>query len=820
MGKRNWVVLLLLLCTVLAGCGAKGPKEKDAFTFDYKTDEATVKFYLKSDSIDMLLSSSPFYMGAQPYPTPGAREYCEVRAKKVDEIIAEADKLVGITEKTKPGMEKLREVYTNYLTTLRANDPKAEEFIAASLGDLIRHQTKEAIAEATYKSMDTSSENAFAKTYMQYFEVTKGVELGMLYVQDAENLVCSAAGVLMVEGKTKNAKIKKANDRLEKEMGAFDSIKGNLCDIIGSAGKIDCGFRQLQTGDYYFARDAVKFMRDNIPGLKEKMKGVKPNDQLNAEDIAFINSNLKSYENLASEMQKYLDSMDKSKLVNVSSVPNSILPAAYAEGEVSDNANAYKAVTTPAAKPEGWTFKGVLSSGWEATKTVVHGVQSGVGGIVDLAGLTVRNPTRAVLGVYYGSSWKDTWEDLKTNAQEVKDNWRLNRSGSDTMRTAYEGFKAAEDAADKGVSDLVATKADKGWISWGAGKVAGATVGFFTGMGKGITLIANRQATTSDYAVGAAEIAMSATGGSKLVLKGTQLPGLLKGLSKGLWVGGKQLVNFTERAISRSSRSEIRGLIQSVMKGSVNVAPQIANLTEQVLAEQATLTALRLTGKQLGQQMMTLIKEGAKAGAQNTLSTWRQSLYEFTKKQFTFNMTGVRKALVTAMGENAKGYVDSVIGQLADDVVKNLVDEALRGCPEPEEMAGKWTGTTTFTVINVPPPAEAKKEGCNFDLGAILKALKGKALPTTLTLNGKGSGTLILTVNGKSGNPTTGSYTYDRASGAFSFSCGQKGMTVSYKGKAIRAEDNYDLSGNAHISFGATGQQIAYMGGNWKVSKK
>lgn len=147
----------------------------------------------------------------------------------------------------------------------------------------------------------------------------------------------------------------------------------------------------------------------------------------------------------------------------------------------------------------------------------------------------------------------------------------------------------------------------------------------------------------------------------------------------------------------------------------------------------------------------------------DTLSTWKKSLYEFTKKQFELNMAGVNKALANAMGDSAREYLDNLIGQQVEDILKGMVDEALRGCPEPEEMVGKWTGTTTFTVINMPSPEKAKEEGCDLDFSSALKELKGKA---------------------------------------------------------IRAEDHYEINGTARITFGSSTQQIAYMGGTFKVTKK
>ena len=80
------------------------------------------------------------------------------------------------------------------------------------------------------------------------------------------------------------------------------------------------------------------------------------------------------------------------------------------------------------------------------------------------------------------------------------------------------GFDLAGDVFDEGVRDAEAVQPvagveqvfGEGWTSWGIGKVSKATVGIFTGLGKGITLIGNRDAQASDYVIGGIEIAGSA----------------------------------------------------------------------------------------------------------------------------------------------------------------------------------------------------------------------------------------------------------------------------------------------------------------------
>src|SRR3990172_12908215 len=100
------IVSLFLVLTVasvssLSGCtpakpAAKKPVETP-YTFDYKTDKRNAGFFVKGDTYNTLKAASPFYGGAQAFPSGRAGEFEKLRAAKVAQIMKEADTIVKRT---------------------------------------------------------------------------------------------------------------------------------------------------------------------------------------------------------------------------------------------------------------------------------------------------------------------------------------------------------------------------------------------------------------------------------------------------------------------------------------------------------------------------------------------------------------------------------------------------------------------------------------------------------------------------------------------------------------------------------------------------
>ncbi|MHB1460159.1 MAG: hypothetical protein ACYC1M_02590 [Armatimonadota bacterium] len=821
MKKKLLVVLatiaLVVIVILLLPKGLLNPK-KEPFTFDFKTDKSSIAAQTENDEMATLLACSPFYAGAKQYSGVNSSEFDQARERKVQEIIRESDDLAANAIKMKVDIDRLRTTVSNFITICNKNDPKAAKYTRESGKRILTMMTKEAVAEAQYKSYTANSQNAFAQRFFQYLKAGKAVQLGTLYMEDINNLLVIAALGVEAAAVSANPAIKDAGKKLDQEMGEYDGLLNQSGDLMRGIYSIQYCFKQLKTGDYYFAQSAVTFIRQSLPTLKKTAASLKPNKYMDDKAIAFTKDYLNKFDNLSIEMQKYLDSVPKDSLVQVSSYqPGSGVAVAQTTDVVESPytlaAKGNAAFANSVADGISSIFsKGaaVAKAGWSGIKTTVHGIQSTVGLGIDIAGTGVANITRIPVGMYYGNTLGECWEDMEANSKQIITNWKNNQSGSSTMRTAKSYFDSVDDGGEYVVSTGVEKTIGKGWISWGTGKVGKAVVGIFTGLGKGIALVGNRDANTSDYVIGTIEIGGAMLGGSKLVIRGTQLPGMVKGLAQSSWIGAQGAWNTLGKLLTQLDKNEMTALLREAAARGMS-SP---GLTARIAIADAMMAAATSANAALKAEFRNIIQAGVSAGWTNFNATLRSSLNEFVRKQFTANMKGV----LSIIGDTPGEFVDNVVAQWADDALKSMVDEVMAEPPQPAELKGMWTGKTLITAVTVPEPSEkAKKQGCNFDE---IKKLKGQNCATSVNMSGGPSGAGRASVNiafkaGK-GQAFTGNYTY--SNGDVSISNSAKGVTITMKGKAIRQTQGYSMNGDMHLVWGGEGMIIS-ISGDFELTK-
>ena len=384
------------------------------------------------------------------------------------------------------------------------------------------------------------------------------------------------------------------------------------------------------------------------------------------------------------------------------------------------------------------------------------------------------------------------------------------------MHTANQYINSVDDGAEYIASKGVEETLGEGWTSWGVGKVSKATAGMLTGLGKGITLLGNRDAQASDYVIGTIEVAGAAIGGSKLLIKGTQLPGFLKGLGEGAWITTKGSVNSLSTLVISKGKYEVDSLIKAAVKDGM----ETAGFEARQAVNQAMLAAIAESNRALKAELGNLIQAGLKAGWNNFNATLEESLNDFARKQFTSNLS----AIATALGGSATGFVDNVMASMGEDIIKEMVDKAMAEAPIAAELKGLWTGSVVYTSIQVPEAdsEKAAKEGC--DIGAQFKKLEGKPLPISIHFDGSpsGSGNAIFSytqnpsMKMSKGSSVNLRYTY--SAGAMTISQGINAGTISIRGEARRLTQGYSMGGPIRVAGGGNGIHIS-MSGTFNVTK-
>lgn len=699
---RYWLVLVCFVAASFIGCGKSQKPTENPFTYSYKVDVASVEQVRNGDSIQSMVASTPFYPGAGPMPGMNTAEFDQARQAKVEEIIADAASVVEAAERLEPGVEQLRLAYVGALESAVNEEKKISGFVNATMKELVKLKSEQAVALAVYHSLDTTSPDKLVSTFMEYTRVVKAVQLGGLYLQDVNNLVGWSATGIKVLGESKNAKVKAAAATLDKKMEAYDKLRDDLKAVAEGLARVEGGLKQLETADYHMAQSAVAFLEAEIPAAREKLKEATPRNGMTADDIAFLEAYLAEFEDTAGLMRAQLDEVDESKLLEVKlpeEMPDYPIAVAWADGASKKSSGTSQtlkhfALSTQSLKDAGSVIPGTdqgtrsfseaVKHGWKSLKSAVQGTQAAIGAGIDTLNAGTRSIMNVPVGLYYGNSVADMCDNMKQNFREIETNFKNQTSGSSTLRTAKEYFENVE----KGAQDLTEGGTEyitgEGYTSWIMGHIAKATASIFTGLGKGIVALADQTSSTGEMVEGALDVGFAITGGSKVILKGTQVPALAKGLGEGGEIVGKKGFNYLTKVAVEDGNKALQKALLKPITGQEAV---ILGSTQK-----AILTALQKTNEQLTKRLADLMKKGAQAWGEGARETLESSLNDYVRKQFQGNIKGFVDAVRTALGESAGAYVNNVVGEMADDYLKEMVREALDGEPV---FDGTYAGNAT-----------------------------------------------------------------------------------------------------------------------------
>ncbi|GEM_PF-1349469 len=694
---------------------APAAQKRGPFTFDYKLSESNIGFFTQGDDITTLLAAGPFYSGSQPLPSQGTADYDAARTRKVAEIIKEADTLAQTVIRLKPQMAVMRSAFLAYLTTIRKEEPKLGSFVKETFGQVATLAVKEQLVEAQYNSIAGSgNDRSLAGSFMDYTKVQNAVEMGGLYLEDANNMLGYAAIALKAAENHPKAEIRTANAQLDKDMQALDGIRKDLTALASSMEKIDYGLKQLYTASYYFSRSANDFMATSLPDLKAKAASLTPKEGLTAENIQAVRAYLALMEKWQSQMRERTDSPDKSKLISIEPQKERrwFVFAGVADAAVEppdDYTNAVSSLrSTMKAGDQKKDDSGYLAKGWNAARTAYHGAQTAIGVTIDTAGAVVANTSRIPLGIYYGNSARDIVQDQKNNWNQVADNFKKGTSGSETLRTAGDYLEAVELAARETVENPIAGKTGLGdayVIPWAAGAITQATVGMFTGLGKGLYKLADRQSDATRLVEGGLDVGLSLVGGSKVITQGSKVPGVVKGLAGEAEMAGKMGLNYVESAFAENARKNLlKESAELLAKNNLSgkEAAKLISNSLQIQAREELARGLAAVRGRMTLEMTQIIKTGganALAGAKETI---KGSLEDMLKQQFELSAKGVIDAFGKVVGTSGKEYLDNLIAGWADDMIKAQVTAMVEAAAADAAASGAFKLAISPQTVDLP----------------------------------------------------------------------------------------------------------------------
>lgn len=863
MRRLFWILGAVTILGVGVACFNKGagssaetpkPKVTEPFTTNYEFDEKALPFFVDNDTTGNIYGSSPFYFGKQPLPFAEGLEYEKVRAAKVDEIKAVAKQIVDEANAGEADAQAAIDALCAYLQVVIKLEPKAEKSVKTALTTIAKSRSKQKIDIALYEGLaKQTTDNAFAQAMVDYYAVVKAVEVGDSATTLSLQVATIAAGFVEATKDSSVADVKEAAAKLDADMAIMDSVMERSRKVLGGMAGVRQGLRQLKAADVRYAKAALAYMAAEIPKIRETLKTVQPNENLPKEILDMSKQHLAYWDGFQKGLSASLNKIPEENLAPAPQAPQavSLIPYAYATSR-SHYEDAYG--TASQKINTGWTFGGMLESGWNGVKavgsgvkTAVHGIQTGIGVGLDTVDAIVQAPIRIGYDIYTRHTMdtlagkkltdkypqfndridlefkNDTVREIEQDFRQIKKNYDECRSGSEILVTTKRYLDYGEEVVSQTAEEAAKNQFGEGWTSKGVGLVSKLGAGILTGLGKGVALIGNRQASGSDYVMGGLELVGVALGGSKMLVKGTQLPQVAKGAGEVGWLGAQRVWASVRNWATADLRSDIaagvkhlRSKIAEATKAGMKeeaeqLTRQLASLSVDVAAEQAFKRATKQAIAEIGTKFADIIKATGAAMKANADKTMRESLKEFMDGILRKNIQEATEEIGKSFGQKAAAAVGSAIDELfaegMDDLIKGLVEEAMAEAPTADEMNGTWRGSVTITAVTIPPGAQSKNKDCDF--AGALKEMQGKTVPAELSVkignSGYGNGTFKM---GKAGETWAVPVEIDYREGALSATGGVKEGSMSLSGNANRADKGYGMAGKARLS--GTGKSAGF----------
>ncbi len=824
-------VALLATVVPLQGCQSGGPAAATAntkpFTTDYTLKQADYDFFVGSDTVDTAIVHSPFYAGNQPLPSQNTAEYENARYKKVGEIVADAAALVKAARAAEPAMTTLRSDYVSFLEKLRTTEPKASAFIGSSATSVTALAVKEILADQGYAAlMSVEASTSYVGTMRDYLRVTRANEYGALLLEDANTIIGHAAYISEVlatdgsaAGKAAAADFDaKATKDVADAMAALEPVAAGI-------DRIDQGMKLLASGDYYFSREALGWMASESTKLGPQVEALAAHGDLTQEDVDDIKIAYASFQEWNAALTAELRSLDTSGLVAVDgAAPFGAMPfveTAYAaEGDVlynpgADYGSSVAALSKAPEQKQGW-----LGATWSGVKTVFGAAKTTLGVTLDATAAGVKNIATVGCGIYYGNKPSEIWKEMKDNVKVIGDNYKNGVSGSEIITTAGGYLDQTEEGAGKAIGGWSKSAIEGTWgkgkiadgVGWATGGLTKITTGMFTGLAKGIYKVANTKSSTADVASGIVEIGLSCIGGSKVLVKGTQVPGLLKGAYQALKNSGKALKSLALSAGDAKVKAALGAEMAAILANNKLTKEQIAKLmSNTVKVEMAeAIAGLMARNRDLYiKAIRDLIAKGGSGLKTNFVGGIKSSLEDLVSKSFAKSLQGVLDAGTTVIGATFSDYIDNLVGSQLDPILTDLINAALAVAPDPDQVDGTYSGSYIVTKVDIPDEMKGTPEGAK--CASIFKQMEGKKQAMTLKVSASGGSA---TMSAGSGSQK-GSCEY--SGGAITMSFTSNGTTITFGGNAKLTKEGVSMGGSWSAPYPKT---TIVLRGTWSATKK
>ncbi len=760
--------LLVSALLLASSCGGTPPTPGDVSTpaaslpsFTTQTEWTDVDTLAlgDNDDFDSILMGGPYYAGRHAYDIPALSEYGALRAstvsRAIEQTMAVRDAAIALQKPT----TQLQEAVITFTKDATKADKTTKGMMRPVADAFVGARVKEEALKASIDALVVSTDAPLAHAALEYQKTVLALELASTVQSDlARSLgICahlSSAGLVRSDDVGRLAGTLDAAC----EKVAFSEPLTTLQSTVVTLGDT---LDRLDRADALFARATIDAARLQLPDLKAKVDGLQPRDGLDADTIALAKEQLTAIEGALAQL-------DTTLVVPAAMAHDGgFFPLAYADGYLSSALGLLKSGASVAAS----ATKTAASYTWSGVKLAASATKTTAGVLVDLTKATVDSTTDAILGATNGKSLSDVAATTKGHFTTVAQNFTNGTSGAQVYADAGALLEGVEESGKKLAESAVASTVGSGWTSWIAGHTAKTTIGMFTGFGKGIYKLGNPTSTKGQLAEGALEVGLSFVGGSKVLVKGTQV---MKGAPTAMKSVTLKTINVMEKEAAASEIALLKSINAKILKSPKPSAADMQRLvmnSEAITAKEAVVTSLKAAGTAIDLELAALAKKGGAAIWTNLTTDAAKSFNDFVKESFTRSLSGLLEAARTAIGKSPKEFLNELISEKGDDLIQSIARTAIDGLPLYGAVDFTGTYTAMWNTGSATMPFTVKVEGSALAPSITYSSTENGAT-SSVTVGGAGvakedgsaSGTLQggTALTGSSGSITgtvTGSFT-------------------------------------------------------------
>ncbi|MDD5493900.1 MAG: hypothetical protein PHG36_04420, partial [Dehalococcoidia bacterium] len=292
------LILVIVITSFSGGCNPPKPKPPAIpFTTDYKLNEKTINSFLESDSLEMLMSATPYYLGPADSTQPGLSEYRKLKSKKVKEATSLTQDLYLSLCDLGNEMATYRSAYLNFIDVAMAEEPGLQPFAYDAAALEVKYLAREASLLAAIDGYDTVTiSDEFASSFIEYQKTALVLELEKVLYEHLGYLLSNSLQLSVVFKNTSNPTIQQALADYESQLSKIAQLNKLLSRVNKTTLLLSTVLKQIYTGDYYIGLASLAYMKNNIGQVKQAASTLQTSEYLDEEAIQFIDDYIDAFE--------------------------------------------------------------------------------------------------------------------------------------------------------------------------------------------------------------------------------------------------------------------------------------------------------------------------------------------------------------------------------------------------------------------------------------------------------------------------------------------------------------------------------------------